>query len=121
MEDVMLALIWLGLFAAAFFSWFYYLQARTKERTLLIEKGADASNFYGKKPERRGFRFPWLKWGIVITGTAAGFILSLFLASVFKKSLGLVMEPLLFGFIMFFGGISMIVAYYVDPKKENQA
>jgi len=119
MELFGIALIWLGLFAAAFFAWYFFLQARTKERSLLIEKGADASNFYGKKPERKGFSFPWLKFGIMLVGLSLGIILATVLISspalhgMLRGS-----EPgVVFGLMMFFGGISMIIAHITDKKK----
>jgi len=119
MEFFGIALIWLGLFAAAFFAWYYFLQARTKERTLLIEKGADASNFYGKKPDRKGFCFPWLKFGLLLVGISLGITLATILVSLPSLQYKLQdMEPgVFFGLIMFFGGISMIVAHITDKKK----
>ena len=39
MEEFSFALIWLGFFASIFFGWYFYLQARNKERMALIEKG----------------------------------------------------------------------------------
>ena len=123
MEEFMLGLIWLGFFAACFFAWFYYLQARTKERTLLIEKGADASNFYGKKPERRGFRFPWMKLGLLFVGIAFGLGLGLIIISIPSASFinHDVAPGLVIAFTLVFGGIGMISAHFVDRKKENKA
>ena len=59
------ALPWLGFFAAIVLAWYFYLQARNKERMALIEKGADVSDIYSKQEVT--FRFPWLKIGIIIT------------------------------------------------------
>jgi len=118
MNDFALAIIWLALFAAAFLSWFFYLQARTKERTLLIEKGADASNFYAQKPERKGFRFPWLKFGLLLVGIAFGLMFGfVFTHAIFPTSLGRIDEPFVFGSTVLFGGIGMITAHYADNKK----
>jgi hypothetical protein len=122
MEDVTLMFGWLGFFAAAFFSWYYYLQARTKERTLLIEKGADASNFYAKKPERRGFRFsfPWLKFGLLLVGIAFGLIFGFVMThAIFPNSLGRIDEPFVFGSTVMFGGLGMILAHFTEKKKDQ--
>ena len=120
MNDFALAIIWLALFAAIFFSWYFYLQARTKERTLLIEKGADASNFYAKKPERRGFRFPWLKFGLLLGGLSLGLggsmaaILVAFDGRIDDDFVGLI-----FAATIFFAALGMIIAHYADKKKDQ--
>ncbi len=120
MEDVTVMFGWLGFFAAAFLSWYYYLQARTKERTLLIEKGADASNFYAKKPERRGFRFPWLKMGLLLSGLSFG--LGGSLAVIYSISNGRFDDDFI-GFVfastIFFAAIGMIIAHFTDKKKAK--
>ena len=120
MEDVTLMLGWLGFFAAAFFSWYYYLQARTKERTLLIEKGADASNFYAKKPERRSFRFPWLKLGLMLAGLSFG--LGASLATILTLTKGRFDSDyagFIFASTIFFAAIGMIIAHFTDKKRDK--
>ncbi len=123
MEDFMIGLTWLGLFAGAFLAWYYFLQARTKERTLLIEKGADASNFYAKKPERKGWklRFPWLKLGLLLCGLGLGLGLGLLAISVpeVKEALRHVAPGVVFASTFIFGGLAMIVAHFVDRSKQN--
>ncbi|MCU4155378.1 hypothetical protein J1N10_05285 [Carboxylicivirga sp. A043] len=120
MNDFALAIIWLTLFAAVFFSWYFFLQARTKERTLLIDKGADASNFYAKKPERKGFRFPWLKFGLLAVGIAFGLMFGFVMThAIFPSSLGRIDEPFVFGSTILFGGLGMILAHFTDQKKNQ--
>ncbi|WP_430816208.1 DUF6249 domain-containing protein [Carboxylicivirga sp. RSCT41] len=120
MNDFALAIIWLALFAAIFFSWYFFLQARIKERTLLIEKGADASNFYAKKPERRSFRFPWLKFGLLLVGIAFGLIFGFVMThAIFPNSLNRIDEPFVFGSTILFGGIGMILAHFSAQKKDQ--
>jgi len=118
MEFFGIVLIWLGLFAAAFFAWYYFLQARNKERTLLIEKGADASNFYAKKSDRKGFRFcfPWLKIGLLLVGISFGLT---FGAVVGPMLDGVDVDTFVFGSIVMFAGLSMIVAHITDKKKAQ--
>lgn len=120
MNDFAIAIIWLALFAAVFFSWYFYLQARTKERTLLIDKGADASNFYAKKPERRGFRFPWLKFGLLLVGISFGLMFGFIVAyAIFPNSLRQIQEPFVFGSTILFGGLGMILAHFTEKKKDQ--
>ncbi|TRX66337.1 DUF6249 domain-containing protein [Carboxylicivirga sp. M1479] len=115
MNDLALAVIWLGLFSTVFFSWYFYLQARTKERTMLIEKGADASNFYGKKPERKGFTFPWLKFGLLLVGISFGLTLSTIVEPFLPSSIDA--EPMIFGSTVLFGGMGMVLAHFTDKKR----
>ncbi len=119
MNDFALMISWLGFFAMVFFSWFYYLQARTKERTLLIEKGADASNFYAQKPERRGFRFPWLKLGLLLVGISFGMSFGFVVSSNFQDSFHRIQEPFVFGMTILFGGLGMIAAHFTDKNRNK--
>lgn len=118
MKDLMLALIWLGFFAAVFLAWFFYLKARNKERMALIDRDKDVSEIYAKREIR--FRFPWLKLGIIITGVALGGVL-IFSLSTIPQVAEMIMGTngfLVFMTFMLFGGIGMIIAHYAD--KENQ-
>ncbi len=118
MEDLMLAVIWLGFFACVFFGWYYFLQARTKERMELIQRDKDVSEIYAKREFR--IRFPWLKLGMLITGCGLGFTLTvaLMLNPIWEKFImrtdGLVPGAL----ILLFGGISMVVAHFIDKPKN---
>ncbi len=112
----------LALFSAIFFSWYFFIQARHKERLTLMEKGADASNFYAQKPPRRDWSFPWLKFGLLIMGIALGWSIGLIVTSVpeWKESLRGIDEPLIFAFVLLFGGAGMIIAHFTDSKKQMQ-
>nr|WP_321407882.1 DUF6249 domain-containing protein [uncultured Carboxylicivirga sp.] len=122
-ENIMIGLVWLAFFAGAFMAWFFYVKARNTERLALIEKGADANNFYGKKENRKSFRFPWMKFGLLISGLGFGLALGLFIISTpsLKEALDDVGPGLVFATMLLFGGIGMIVAHFVDRKKENQS
>ncbi|WP_299583496.1 DUF6249 domain-containing protein [uncultured Sunxiuqinia sp.] len=119
MEDLMLALIWLGFFASVFFGWYYFLQARNKERMALIERDKDVSEIYAKREFR--FRFPWLKLGLLITGIAFGGTLIIFLSGIptIEKVIDRTNGFAIFVALMLFGGISMIIAHYVDKPSKN--
>ncbi len=119
MEDLMLALIWLGFFASIFLGWYYFLQARNKERMALIERDKDVSEIYAKREFR--FRFPWLKLGMLITGIGFGFTLTVLmmmnpaLEQFVKQTDGMVVAAS----IILFGGISMVIAHYIDKPSKN--
>jgi hypothetical protein len=94
MEDVMIALVWLGFFATVFLGWYFYLKARNKERMALIERDKDVSEIYSKQEIR--FRVPWLKLGLLITGIGFGLAVAIFLISIpaIKDSISFVEEAL---------------------------
>ena len=104
---------WLGFFTAIILSWYFYLKARNKERMALIEKDADVSDIYSKQEIR--IRFPWLKLGILITGIALGVALAAIMVFTIElQGNRLDIEPfILIGGILF-GGISMIIAHFVE-------
>jgi hypothetical protein len=116
MEEFSFALIWLGFFASIFFGWYFYLQARNKERMALIERNVDLNELF-KVRERR---IPWLKLGIVIMGVGFGFCIPI----VFSRSIGIInfgaeMEIMLFGFMLFFGGLGAVIGHFIDKPKEH--
>lgn len=120
MEDLMIALIWLGFFAAVFLGWHFYLKARNKERMALIESGKDVSEIYAKREIK--FRFPWLKLGVILTGFSFGWLVAFISVEIFLKgflkSSNIQEEPLIIGIIFLFTAISILVSYFVDKPKK---
>ncbi|HDZ40102.1 MAG: hypothetical protein JRJ57_08210 [Deltaproteobacteria bacterium] len=107
------ALAWLGFFAAITVSWVFYVRARNKERMALIEKGVDAPDAFKEA------KFPWLKIGIVIIGLCLGVALVV-LSFMFQPKLSgefFLILMILSG--LFFGGIAMVIAHYVDRKGKK--
>lgn len=111
------SLVWISFFAAVFLAWYFYLKARNKERLALIEKGVDVSEFYTKSDLK--FRFPWLKIGIIVTGISIGFALGLFIIA--DPNFSFEEGPVVLATSFFFGGVSIIIAYFVDkPQRKRQ-
>lgn len=113
------SLPWLAFFTAVILSWYFYIKARNKERLALIEKNVDASKIYAKPAEP--FRFPWLKVGIIITGICLGITFIFYLAFTSTNKMlndGLGALVILAGFL--FGGISMIIASFVDKPQKKE-
>ncbi len=120
-EDIILAIIWLGFFAAVFLGWYFYIQARNKERMSLIEKGKDVSEIYAKREIK--FRVPWLKIGIILTGFSFGWLAAFIISDVLTSAK--IMRnyneaPLIMGIIFLFTAISILVAYFADKPKSRQ-
>ncbi|MDT8402773.1 MAG: DUF6249 domain-containing protein [Bacteroidales bacterium] len=107
------ALAWLGFFAAITVSWVFYIKARNKERMALIEKGVDAPDAF------KAAKFPWLKIGIVIIGICLGAALVV-LSFMFQPELSGEFFPILLILSgLFFGGIAMVIAHFVDRQREE--
>ncbi len=102
------------LIIALFFAWFFRQQAINKERLILIEKGENLDELFDKKEKRSSF--PWLKLGILITGLSIGFLGQGFLVN--KNVTG--NEPLYLFVLGFCGGVSMIIAHYVDKRQKKE-
>lgn len=116
MEDLGITLVWLAFLACIFFGWFFYLQARNKERMALIERNADVSEIFKKR--EFNFKFPWLKFGMIVLGMGVGIFVP-----VIYYSTGLetrVPEGMLaIGGMMFFGGLGLVIAYLIEKRKES--
>ncbi len=116
MEDLGITLVWLAFFACIFFGWYFYLQARNKERMALIEKNANAAEIFKKR--EFNFKFPWLKLGMIVLGMGIG----LFIPVVYDAT-GLetrVPEGMLvIGGMMIFGGLGLVIANFIEKPKAN--
>ena len=89
-------------FLAIFAIMYVYYTTRTKERLALVEKGADASIF-----KTEGSKYTLLKWGIVLIALAVGVITGFALSNVINE------VAAFFTMILFFGGVGLIVAYWI--------
>jgi len=95
--------------AGLFLAWFFIRRARFKEKITLIEKGIDIKdlNLMGNNKSYS----PWLRIGIIITGTALG---ALFVGITnFNPN---VQEAV----IVLFTGLSAIIAYFIDAPKMQK-
>lgn len=106
-------LIPIVMFLVVFGVFYLYISARNKERLALIEKGADASIFYGQKTTGSG---KWiLKLGILAVGIALGVIIGNLLASA-----GMDDDVSYPASIFFFGGVALIAAYFIAKKVNGE-
>ncbi len=106
----------IAFFAMVFGILYVYYTTRNKERMALIEKGADASLFNTGKEARK--LFDWnkftLKTGMLFMGIAVGIIV----AAVLDKARVLNEDALYPSMIFFFGGLSLVLFYVFDRKKQ---
>ena len=101
------------LFLVIFGIVYLYYSSRNKERLALIEKGAEASIFYGPKSERSG---KWvLKIGVLAIGIALGV-----LAGAGLESAGMDDEVAYPASIFLFAGIALVAAYFLARKVNGE-
>jgi len=117
MELVVFTIITVVFIVAIFFAWFFRQQARNKERLVLIEKGENLDQLLERK-ERR-FSFPWLKLGVLILGLSIGLGV-ITLVEFITNSSRLMNGPFPLFIMGLFGGISMIIAHYVEKHQGKK-
>lgn len=100
-------------FAAIAISLYFYLQTRHKERMALIEKGSDLSQFYTKKKNGGN---GVLKYSLLFIGFSLGLLCG-FLLDMFTK---VQQEVAYFSMIFLFGGISLLIYYFICNKQLNK-
>jgi len=107
--DVGEILVPIVLFLVIFGILYLYFSSRNKERLALIEKGADATIFYGPRTERSG---KWiLKVGILAIGVALGVLVGAAL-----EAAGMEDDVAYTASIFLFAGIALVVAYFLARK-----
>ena len=102
----------IGFFLAIFAILYVYWTTRTKERLAIVEKGVDASVFK-IDPVRK--RLDLVKWGIFMIALAIGVVTGFLLSNAINEVVAF------FTMILLFGGLGLIVAYFVTntlAKKE---
>jgi hypothetical protein len=123
MDTILIAILLIFFLTGLFFTWFFIHKARAKERLLLLEKGIDLSNL--PQIGKFKFDFPWLKIGIITTSISIGAFLGIFLLSI-PGVVKLIPQnfiypgDIIYGMLLLFGGIGMILANFLDkPKEQN--
>ena len=118
-EIIAYCIITVFLIAAFFFAWYFYQQARNKERLVLIEKGENPDEIF-KKQKQDGFRFifPWLKLANVILGLSIGFgVISIYFMQRHEND---VFQGFFITFIIGISlGIPMLINHFIGNKKKE--
>lgn len=117
-QAITITIVLVALIAAIFLGWFYYQQARNKERMMLIQRGDKLEDiFLTQKKNKFRFVFPWLKLGIITLSLSFAF---LGMGLVFKYQgdeynfTGL-LRPFIIGFCL---SIAMFINHYVSKKEK---
>ena len=105
-------------FGVIFGVFYLFISARNKERLALIEKGAEASIFYGK--DRRVTPI----WKVIVINMALlmmGIGVGIFIAAILHQSLGVNDEVAYPGTIFLMAGIGLISGFYFTKKLTTDA
>ena len=108
----------IAFFATVFGIVYVYVTNRNKERMALIEKGIDAGLFFSEKKEKQGFNWSKLilKIGMLVAGIGIGLGLGVLITELTDvRNLD---EPIIFSAVFFFGGLGLVLSYFIDRKKE---
>lgn len=101
----------LATFGTTFGLVFYYLHTRNKQRLTMLEKGVDPKTFC---PKPTANKFASLKWSLLLIGVALG----LLFASILDSSSEL-NEGAQFAMVIFFGGLGLLVYYFIIRKNDK--
>ena len=108
-EEVIIIPLFFGIIFGIFY---LFISARNKERLALIEKGADASIFYGKNRVTP-------VWKVVVINIACllmGIGLGIFIGGLFSDSFGMREDIAMPGAILFCAGFGLISGFFVTKK-----
>jgi hypothetical protein len=92
-----------------------YLGVRRKERMAMLEKGVDASVFFSKKSSSNEYA---LKYGLLLIGVALGILVGNLLAA--SAPFAEAEEAAYFSMIFLFGGVALLVNYFIARKMFNE-
>ncbi len=88
-----------------------YISVRQKERRALLEKGADPAIFNIPKSYSATLRF-----GLLFVGVAIGILLGNILA----VTTNLQEEAAYFSMIFLFGGLGLVINYFIEKKSRKE-
>jgi len=120
-QPIVFCIVAVSAITALFLAWYFYQQARDKERLLLIEKGLDFNDIVKAQKEGR-FKFvlPWLKLGIVTSSLSIAFLIIAFIIRHLEHD-----QELFKGFLITFVigsclSISFFIIHLFSKKQTNQ-
>lgn len=107
----------LGIIFGVIFGIFYlFISSRNKERLALIEKGAEASIFFGKN---RRVTAMWkvivVNFALLLMGIGAG----IFIAGILHHNFGIEEDIAYPGTIFFMAGLGLFMGFYLTKKLNN--
>ena len=106
------------IFGVIFGIFYLFISARNKERLALIEKGAEASIFYGKSSRVTPM------WKVIVINLALlsmGIGIGIFMAAILHTSLGVEEEVAYPGTLFLMSGVGLFSGFYLTKKLNQDA
>ena len=110
-HDISEVLIPLIVFVAIFGVVYVFVSARNRERMAMIEKGVDPKDFITRN---KISMYAVLKWALLLVGIGFG----LFIGSLLETYTQIADGPAYFATALFFGGIGLAAAFFIQKKAE---
>ena len=88
--------------------------AKNRERMAMIEKGVDPKDFMSK-PKPRSNSYGIITWGLLLVGVGLG----IFFGSILETYTDIQEEPAYFACALLFGGLGLVLAYFITKKADN--
>lgn len=106
------------IFGVIFGIFYLFISARNRERLALIDKGADASIFYGKRNHVTPI------WKVIIINLAlllVGIGTGIFLASMLEMNFGVAAEVAYPGTIFLLAGVGLLAGFLASKKLGRES
>ncbi len=119
-QSIVFCIVAVSAIVALFLAWYFYQQARDKERMFLIEKGEKFEDILKAQKENKfKFIFPWLQLGIVTNSLSIAFLIIAFIVRWLEND-----QELFKGFLItFIIGIclsaSLFIIHFISKKNKN--
>ncbi len=88
-----------------------HLGVRRKERQTMIDKGVDPSVFAEMKPGMSGIRY-----GLLLIGVAVGILIG----NILDATTVLEEEVSYFSMIFLFGGLALVISYFLERQQSKK-
>ena len=88
-----------------------YLGVRRKERMTMLDRGADPSVFNEMKPGMTGIRY-----GLLLIGVAVGILVG----NILDATTVLEEEVSYFSMIFLFGGLALVISYFLEKHQAKK-
>lgn len=90
-----------------------YLNVRRKERMALLEKGADPAIFHTPQTEK----LTSLRYGLFLIGLAIGILMG----NILEVSTELGPEASYFSMVFLFGGLALVISFFIGKSMEKKS
>ena len=119
-QSIVFCIITITVIIALFLAWYFYQQARDKERVFLIEKGIALEDVLKLQKENK-FKFvlPWLKLGIITSSLSIAFLIIAFIIRFIENNEELFKGFLITFIIGFCLSISFLIIHFINNKNKT--